>query len=231
MVSKRDQYGTGRLTARPQSTISNAVFKTGLQPLHLDTGKDAVLYVPQQYSPDKPAALALMLHGAGGNADHGMSLLRQYADEGNIILLAPPSRAGSWDIITNRAFGTDVLFIDQALKLVFEQFTINPEHLAIGGFSDGASYALCLGLTNGDLFTHILAFSPGFAYTSEPTGKPAVFISHGVDDQVLPINPCSRRIVPQLKNQGLQVNYLEFNGRHEIPKNIPKSAVNWFIEK
>lgn len=30
------------------------------------------------------------------------------------------------------------------------------------GFSDGASYALSLGLPNGNLFSHIVAFSPGF---------------------------------------------------------------------
>src|SRR5438067_2386870 len=83
---------------------------------------------------------------------------------------------------------------------------------AIGGFSDGASYALCMGLTNGDLFKYIIAFSPGFSYVIDNNGDPAVFISHGVHDRILPINSCSRRIVPQLKKRGLQVIYQEFNG-------------------
>ena len=34
--------------------------------------------------------------------------------------------------------------------------------MCASGFSDGASYALSLGAANGDLFTHIAAFSPGF---------------------------------------------------------------------
>jgi phospholipase/carboxylesterase len=34
--------------------------------------------------------------------------------------------------------------------------------VALGGFSDGASYALSLDLTNGDLFASLIAFSPGF---------------------------------------------------------------------
>ena len=121
-----------------------------------------------------------------------------------------------------------MIYIDQALALAFDRYTIDPAQVAIGGFSDGASYALCLGLTNGDLFTHILAFSPGFAYTLEKNGKPAVFISHGIRDSVLPIDPCARRIVPQLQRQGLEVNYQEFNGGHEIMPNISKSAVEWF---
>ncbi|MGZ4788523.1 MAG: hypothetical protein ACXVZX_08375 [Terriglobales bacterium] len=39
---------------------------------------------------------------------------------------------------------------------------MDPARIAIGGFSDGASYALTIGITNGRLFTHIVAFSPGF---------------------------------------------------------------------
>ncbi len=131
----------------------------------------------------------------------------------------------------NDSFGTDVQFIDQALTLVYERYAIDTSHIAIGGFSDGASYALCIGLSNGDLFTHILAFSPGFVYTIENTGKPQVFISHGTKDQVLPIDPCSRRIVPQLKKQGLQVNYQEFIGEHQIPAGISGSGMKWFMHK
>ena len=199
-----------------------------MQPLGLDTGRDGLIYVPQTYSHDKPAALALMLHGAGGVAEHGMHLLRSYADEHHIILLAPASRLGTWDIIATDEFNQDVIFIDEALSLVFSRYAIDKAHMAVGGFSDGASYALCLGLSNGNLFTHIVAFSPGFYYTRKPSGNPAIFISHGIHDHILPINPCSRRIVPELKRQGYQVNYHEFDGEHEIPPIISSSAVAAF---
>src|SRR4051794_7673384 len=111
------------------------------------------------------------------------------------MLLAPASRRNTWDIIQKHRFDADVIFIDQALELIFSRFNINTAHIAIVGFSDGASYALCLGLSNGDLFTHILAFSPGFAFYVESKGKPSVFISHGVYDHILPIDPCSRKLV------------------------------------
>jgi len=230
-ITSRNSYNTGRLTARPNNTTIKDEFTAGVQPLKLDNRRDGFIYVPKAYNPNKPAALALMLHGAGGQAEHGLSLLRQYADENNTILVAPASRAASWDIISDNSFGPDVIFIDQTLNLVFERFNIDAKHLGIGGFSDGASYALCLGLTNGDLFTHVIAFSPGFAYTLENKGKPAVFISHGTQDRVLPIDPCSRRIVPQLQRQGLKVNYQEFNGGHEIPGNISGTGVEWVFEQ
>jgi hypothetical protein len=57
-------------------------------------------------------------------------------------------------------------------------------------FSDGASYALTLGLTNGDLLDSVLAFSPGFAAPMVTHGAPRVSISHSDDDRVLPIDRC-----------------------------------------
>lgn len=228
MVTERDKYSTGRLTARPVKSAGKAEFETGVQRLGLDSKKDGLIYVPQLYSDSQPAALAVMLHGAGALAEQGLSLLKEYADEKNILLVAPASRSYSWDIIASDAFGPDVIFIDQALALVFENYTIDPAHVAIGGFSDGASYSLCLGLTNGNLFTHIMAFSPGFVYTLEKSGKPDVYISHGVHDAVLPIDSCARRVVPQLQRQGLEVNFTEFEGGHEVPSNISESAIDWF---
>ena len=99
------------------------------------------------------------------------------------------------------------------------------------GFSDGASYALSLGLTNGDLFTHVLAFSPGFMAPRKRRGKPRLFLSHGTRDRVLPIDPCSRRIVPQVRRAGYDVTYREFDGPHTVPDEIAREAVDWFLPR
>ncbi len=230
-ITARNNYRTGRLRARPTTHTAKDDVTTGVQPLQLAGRKDGFIYVPKTYSANSPAALVIMLHGAGGNAEHGMSLLRRYADDHNIILVAPASRAATWDVIATERFDQDVIYIDQALELAFGRYAINTTRIAVGGFSDGASYALCLGLTNGDLFTHIIAFSPGFVYTVEKHGKPTVFISHGTKDGVLPIDPCSRRIVPQLQRQGIAVRYEEFGGAHEIPTGISENAVRWFTVK
>lgn len=229
MTNEREKYSTGRLTASTGNFSGNEAVKTGVQPIGLDKPKDGFMYIPEGYDRSKPAALAVMLHGAGAPAEQGLSLLMSYADTYNIIILAPASRTYSWDIIASDTFGADVIFIDKALAQIFKNYAIDPEHVAIGGFSDGASYALSIGLTNGDLFTHIIAFSPGFSYTLQNTGKPAVFVSHGLHDSVLPIDPCSRRFVPLLKQQGFNVNYREFDGKHEIPADVSESAVEWFI--
>ena len=73
---------------------------------------------------------------------------------------------------------------------MFARFTVGT--VTVCGFSDGASYALSIGLANGDLFGHVLAWSPGFVAPPEFVGRPRVFVSHGTDDRVLPIDRCSR---------------------------------------
>jgi phospholipase/carboxylesterase len=183
--------------------------------------------VPGSYRADRPAPLALMLHGAGGNAEHGMGLLRGLGDRAGLILLTPSSRGRTWDVILGR-YGRDVAAIDHALARTFREYAIDPGRVAIGGFSDGASYALSLGLTNRDLFTHVLAFSPGFMAPAAHRGRPRLFLSHGTDDAVLPIDLCSRRIVPHLKGAGYDVRYREFEGPHTVPPEVALEAAAWF---
>jgi predicted esterase len=101
---------------------------------------------------------------------------------------------------------------------------VDTTRLAIGGFSDGATYALSLGITNGDLFTHVIAFSPGFMVPATQRGEPHVFVSHGTKDQILSIDVCSRRIVRRLRDAGYDVLYREFDGGHTVPAAIAREA-------
>jgi predicted esterase len=99
--------------------------------------------------------------------------------------------------------------------------------LAIAGFSDGASYAVSLGLINGDIVDAVLAFSPGYAAPTRDADAPAFFISHGRSDRVLPIDRCSRRLVPSLRRAGHRVEYHEFDGGHEVPLSVMDTAMAW----
>jgi phospholipase/carboxylesterase len=216
----------GELAARPLAAPQVATVQTGLQPLGITERRDGLIYVPTGYSAHRPAALVLLLHGAGGSAQHGISLLQSLADTANLILVAPDSRGSTWDVIMSD-YGPDVTYIEQALSQTFSRYAVDPERVAVGGFSDGASYALSLGITNGDLFSHVIAFSPGFMAPTRQQGKPNIYVSHGTRDEVLPIDRCSRRIVPQLQRLGYEVNYHEFDGPHTVPQGIAQEAVDW----
>jgi phospholipase/carboxylesterase len=154
-MSSKEAQMEARLWARPLRVTGSA--PVGLQPLMLGAAGDSYLYVPTTYRADRPAPLVLLLHGAGGHPRQGLDLLRSLADAAGLLLLAPASRDHTWDPLVDRRYGPDAAMIDRALEQTFSRYAIDPVRLAIGGFSDGASYALSLGITNGDLFTHVLA--------------------------------------------------------------------------
>ncbi|GAB4822592.1 hypothetical protein N2152v2_009638 [Parachlorella kessleri] len=232
MSTRESIFSNARLTAAPLAPAQKLAAQPplGLQKLGLSTGrKDGVLYVPSSYRHSSPTPLILTLHGAGGNGLNGLSHLTDLAEQHGLILVSPDSKGSTWDFLRD-GFGPDVAYTDTALKHVFGQYNIDPGRVCCSGFSDGASYALSLGLTNGDLFTHILAFSPGFMRPMAFKGKPLVYVSHGDQDRVLNVDRCSRRIVPQLQSRGYIVQYHEFHGGHDVPAPIGSEGVQWFLQ-
>lgn len=218
----------GRLLARPLAVAEPAA-GAGLYRLGLGQTRDGFVYVPETYNHERPAPLALMLHGAGGDAGAGVGLLKELADESGMILVAPDSRGVTWDIIEG-GYGPDVSFIDAALAQTFSRHAVDASRVAAGGFSDGASYALSLGVANGDLFTHVLAFSPGFMAPPALTGRPRLFVSHGRYDRVLRVDVCGRRIATEAQRAGYEVEYVEFEGPHTVPREVARAGVGWFLK-
>jgi len=226
---RRRQHARGRLGSRPHAAAGGSQAATGLVPLGLSgSDRDGVCYVPASYSPGSAVPLVVSLHGAGGSGRRSLSRLRALADDRGLLLLSPDSRDSTWDVVRT-GFGPDVEFLDRALELIFARYAVDPSRLAVEGFSDGASYALSLGLLNGDLFTHVIAFSPGFLVAERREGQPRCFVSHGVQDPVLPIGPCSRRIVRELRGHHYDVSYTEFEGGHVVPPAVAGKAVDWLL--
>lgn len=219
----------GRLTARPQGDRRPAgTVQAGETPLGLGQDRDGRIFVPKGIDTSRPAPLVLLLHGAGADGAGILGILRQEAEAAGAIVVAPDSRGSTWDVIRG-GFGPDVDFIDRALRLAFERHLIDPSRVSIAGFSDGASYALSLGLTNGDLFDAVLAFSPGFSAPASFEGKPRIFVSHGEADRVLPIDRCSHRIVPVLEAKGYPLRFVPFAGGHSVPGRIAKAGMEWAL--
>jgi phospholipase/carboxylesterase len=220
----------GHLLSRPPKSVRPLPTATGAQALGLDGGRDGVIYIPPGLT--GPAPLFVLLHGATGSAAGITQRTDAFAlaDELKMVILAPDSRERTWDMVRGQ-YGPDVAFLDKALTRVFERVSIDPKRLAVGGFSDGGSYAIGLGLQNGDLFTHVAAFSPGFFIANQRRGRALFYVSHGRRDEILPIESTSRRIVPALENDGYSVRYQEFDGPHTVPSAIAREAFQWIAGK
>ena len=225
----------GRFKARPNTSAKASASPSPLGSstvgrqtyLGLDRERDAILQLPKS-APNAPLPLLLFLHGATQSAEDMFWYLDSAPDEAGVAILAPNARDTTWDAITD-SFGPDVDFVNRALQRVFDTVVIDPARVAVGGFSDGATYAVALGLINGDLFKRVLACSPGFVIDAPTTGKPTFFISHGTRDNILPIDRCGRRVAADLKTRGYEVTFREFDGRHEIPKDVMLEGLRWLV--
>ena len=187
------------------------------------TGRETILYVPSSVAPDGPSPLIVSLHGAGSDARGGGLFTQALADQVGALVLAPSSQGRVWD----RNYGADLALIDASLAEAFRRARVDPARIAVAGFSAGASYALALGLANGSLFSRVMAFSPGSVPDGGRQGKPRVFVAHGVDDELLPIDRASRRIVPALRSEGYDVAYNEFDGGHTVPPDELARGADW----
>jgi phospholipase/carboxylesterase len=210
-----DQQGTVAGHERP-----------GRYELQLDTGHDGAVYVPAGYTPGVAAPLLVWLHGAGGRGNVSPNLA-EMADEFGVIVLAPDARDWTWDAILGH-WGPDVEFLQRAMKQTLDRYTIDRDRIWLGGFSDGGSYSLSLGISYGDVFRKVFAGAPGVMQPIDARGKPPIFLAHGRQDQTMPIGATSRRFLPKLKALDYDVTYREYDGRHTLPPEILREAFEWF---
>ncbi len=236
-MQHRSEHMLGRLTPVAQGPDPRRL-DPGLHALDGRHGAQHLLFLPVDRSELDPAgrpgsrgaprahsrALVVLFHGSGSDPLRMLRLVEQEAERAGIALLLPKSSGYTWDAVLG-AFGPDVAELDGLLGAVSALLPVDRDRLAVGGFSDGASYALSLGRVNGDLFRHVLAFSPGFVVPGRPAGTPRIFISHGTSDPVLPIERCSRLLVPALRREGYDVDYREFDGGHVVPRELVAAAL------
>jgi poly(3-hydroxybutyrate) depolymerase len=226
-ASSSEGLGHGRLRYRPSEAPSRRTSGTGRLDLQGAAGAEpAAVYVPAEPGRE-PLRLVLVFHGAGGVPGSALALLRDEADRRRLLLVAPKSVGATWDVIRG-GYGADLRNIDRLLGRLADRYRLRGH--TVGGFSDGASYALSVGITNGDVFDSVIAFSPGFHAAGTAHGRPRFFVSHGTRDDVLPIDRCSRRIVPELEGAGYPVDYQEFDGGHTVPPAIRTRAAQWLDE-
>jgi phospholipase/carboxylesterase len=218
------QSAAERLAARPGRGGGNCA--PGEHTLRLGGGRTAAMRVTAGGG-RLGKALALVLHGAGGDSRDGLFAFRGGWSEPGLVLVAPASAGATWSFLVG--LDEDRPFVDRALARAFARCRVDPRRIAIGGFSDGATYALSLGLLNGELFRAVMALSPGGVRAENAIGKPRVFVAHGTRDRVLPITRTSDVIVRRLRSFGYRVTYRRFRGGHEAPVEISRAATRWFL--
>lgn len=218
----------GRLSFTP-ADLTKSPLPPGRNRLGIADERDAVLFVPTGLDPLGPVPLFVMFHGAGGFPEKVLPFIEEHAERHKFLILAPHSMLVTWDIVIGGS-GPDLERLHRALIEVTSRYRIDFDHLAFAGHSDGASYALSIGITNGDIASHVIASSGGFMSVFMQEGAPKVFIAHGLADEQLPIETTGRANATKLKAAGYDVQYVEFNGPHAIQPVIIGMAVEFFLK-
>lgn len=192
--------------------------------------------------------LLLLLHGYGSNEEDLFSFAAQLPDEYFIVSArAPynlPQYSGhAWYAITfdsdMNKFSDDkqatesrdliVKFIDE----IIATYPIDADNVTLVGFSQGAILSYAVALTYPEKIKRVLALSGylnmdivGKSLHAEDAAKVRFFISHGIVDQVIPVD-WARKAPEFLKNLGLDVEYHEYNAGHGVAPQNFNDLVNW----
>jgi phospholipase/carboxylesterase len=227
----------GSIGARPAPSLkARPTATSGTLPVgETQLADGATAYSPAS-APAGPLPLLILLHGAGGYPPRFLQTMEPVADRLGVILLAPHSRGTTWDLVQNMAIGEDPWSgsdgrrIDQLLADLFARAAVDPSHVVLLGFSDGASYALSLGVANPKLFTAIIALSPGML-APPPRVDPAqrIFIAHGRGDHVLSF-AASSDIADALRRQRANLRFRPFEGDHQIDAASLTEALEWTLD-
>jgi phospholipase/carboxylesterase len=235
MVATRQAQAQAPATAptpAPSDAAAVPDIPYGETPLKLaenDDDPEGVMYVPKSYKDGEPMPLLTWLHGLSGGATSGRSMY-PLAEEFGVIILVPVARRLTWGKGAP-GFDRDSVYIVDAMRYANRTVYMDPEHVAIGGVSDGATYALSMGLVYGDSFSHVMVFSEGIPAAQRQQGKPKLFIAHGTEDHQMPIDLTSHKYVPQFRAEGYDVRYSEYVGGHGAPRPAVREAFEWFTGK
>jgi phospholipase/carboxylesterase len=184
--------------------------------------------VPDGIDPVTPTPLMVLFHGGGGSAEKILPVMQAHAEAHKFLLLVPQSVMPTWDIVI-AGNGPDRERLDRALTEVAARFVLAPDRFCFAGHSDGGSYALSNGLCNGDIVTHILAFSAGFITVLHQEGAPFLFIAHGSRDEQTPVETAGRSHAARLHQVGYDVTYIEYDGPHKSQPHIVEAGVMYFL--
>jgi phospholipase/carboxylesterase len=228
LTAARSVHGQTPQSAQPPAPAPASDIPYGESRLGISNGlRDGTLFVPKSYKAGVPMPLLMMLHGYAGSGD-SMRYTFPLAEEFGVIVIAPESRDLTWGQ-SAPGFDPDVRYLSAAVRAVVDMLDIDPTHVALGGISDGAGYALSMGLAYGDSFNHVMVFSGGLMIPFRRQGSPHIFIAHGINDIQMPIDRTGRRFANELKIDGYDVTYREYEGGHAVPRDVLREGFEWFL--
>jgi phospholipase/carboxylesterase len=137
----------------------------------------------------KPAFLVVLLHGEGADAqsiiDHALNWAPTLP---KVEFLAAQAPGGRWfDAAEEGGLDKGLAALDRFLDAALAKRRLPPSHLALVGFSQGATLALRAGLARPGPVKAVVAISGGPYAPPQGEGGPPILLIHGDADEIAPI--------------------------------------------
>jgi phospholipase/carboxylesterase len=194
----------------------------------------AWIVTPPAIAPGRAYPLVVVLHGAGRQDEMIVKGLQAERERTAAIFVVPRSLGTSWDLIAGTA-GPDLRFLDGVLHSLYRRYRIDPAKRALAGYSDGASYALAIGLSNPRTFAAVMAWAAGFLAIDTPNlkpddPKPRVFLEYGTHDQLFPFERVAVPMREVLERMGYPLEFrVDEGGIHWPRREFLADALAWFL--
>ena len=211
---------------------------TGFVELAQGAGR-AILLTPDEIDPQRRYPLVTVLHGAGRQDE---ALSKSFRDEPNrrqAFFLVPRSVEPTWDLIASEE-RPDLDFLEYAYDLIYRRYPIDPSRQGLIGYSDGASYALSVGICNASLFDAVMGWAAGFMVLDPPTSeqfkvaipevRPRIYLEYGTHDQLFDFQTVALPMRDNLQRAGFDVTFsADEGGRHRPSGSFQTEALDWYF--
>jgi predicted esterase len=196
----------------------------------------AVLLTPAEIDPARRYPLVTVLHGAGRQDELLVRATRDEPERRQALFLVPRSQHPTWDLIACDG-RPDLDFLEWAYDLIYRRYPVDAERQALLGYSDGASYALSVALSNPHVFRAAMGWAAGFvaiddARLAPSDPKPAVLLEYGTHDELFPFERVALPMRENLERLGYRVEFrVDQGGRHWPSGSFQREALDWFFSE
>ena len=194
----------------------------------------AYLLTPDEIDPERSYPLVTVLHGAGRQDEQLAKGLRDEPERRQALFLVPRSLQPTWDLIVG-AGRPDLDFLEYAYDLIYRRYPVDPARQALLGYSDGASYALSVGLSNPRVFSAVMGWAAGFKLVDESAiaagdPKPRVLLEYGSHDPLFPFQHIALPMKADLEARGYALEFrVDQGGKHWPSGEFQGEALDWFF--
>jgi phospholipase/carboxylesterase len=221
-----------RVTRKPVEPRDEAP-PTGLVGIE-DGSARGHLLTPEVIDPARRYPLVTVLHGAGRQDELIAKGLRDEPGRRGAIFFVPRSVQPTWDLIAGGP-RVDLDFLEFAWDLIYRRYPIDFDRQVLMGYSDGASYALSVGLSNPRHFSALVAWAAGFvaidpALFDPEAPKPRVYLEYGSHDELFPFEQVAVPMRDRLAAIGCDVTFsVDEGGRHWPSGSFSREALDWYF--